>query len=287
MRRNKIVFSLILIATISLVIILSGCNRMEEISIEEYQRSAEIEKTIKAQYRPVRDYGYGVIGGKKYDINGVFKNLEPLPDDIYKIRYQLMTGRVEPQTLCMLEQKYYEQPEFYLNSFRDVALKFYKKPDTSHWTPEGYGTFPHEMETITKAGTNFSVCTFFHSSWAVEAYQGFSLYAAYPSIARYKGQLINLNTEESIKYFDVEVTPDNILLEPSYPIFSKGWSKKISLKIKVADDTPKGTYAVGFDVARPSLEMAKEWSSKYQELYFSKSDFSVSEEQFRMVIVIE
>jgi len=57
------------------------------------------------------------------------------------VQIEDMTGRIEVNTLCGLDATYYEQPEFYGSSFKDVAISFYKDVDTSHWTPEGYGTF--------------------------------------------------------------------------------------------------------------------------------------------------
>jgi len=276
-----------IIGCIMLLILITSCTPKTIVSIEEFERSEKISATIFKQYQPVRNYGYGNLGDKLFNIDDIFKNLDNVPEEFYKYKYLLMTGRIEVSTLCGLDATYYEQPEFYGNSFKDVAISFYKNVDTSHWTPEGYGTFPHEMETITYAGESFDVCTFFHSSWGVETYQGFSLNPIYLKEIRHQGKSVNVNSDTTRRHITVTIEPSDIVITPSYPLFQHGWSKKVRMNVDVAEDTPPGIYAIGFDVGRPSLESSRIWQNQYAENYFVKSGFSISQPQFKMVIVVE
>jgi len=70
------------------------------------------------------------------------------------------------------------------------------------------------METITSAGESFDICTFFHSSWGVETYQGFSLNPIYLSEIRYQGGNINANSDIARKYITATIDPSDILITP-------------------------------------------------------------------------
>jgi hypothetical protein len=115
-------------------------------------------------------YKVPLQAGDTYEIAEVFKELPPLPADFYRTKYMVMTGKATSEYMCNISKEYYTQPEFYSDSFETLALQLLRNPRPEYWTPEGYGTFPHEMESITQAGNKFSLCTFFHSSWNKKMY---------------------------------------------------------------------------------------------------------------------
>jgi hypothetical protein len=291
-RRIGLIAGGTLLVLIVAVLYFSNGNPTKEIpdniiTLEDVRRDEGIKATIRSQYQPTRDYGYGNWKGSKYEINSIFNNLPKIPENFHEYKYLIMTGRITPQALCSLTPEYYEQPEFYANVFKDYAVEIYRNPDPYHWTPEGYGTFPHEMETYAKPGSNFQVCSFTHSSFGVETYQGLGLKVIYPESFTYKDELIKTNPEETQRYIKVNISPKSILVSPTYLQFEKGWSKKITLDISISPDTPSGTYAIGYDVTRAPVEKSAEWYKQYGSLYFGKSYFSLDKNQFNMVIVVE
>ena len=257
------------------------------ISIEEVQNATTIEAKLRAQYQPDRQYGYGNFQGKQFIISEVFKELPTLPNDFWKAKSQVMEGRSTAQTLCDLYTEYYVQPEFYRDGFLGVGLNVLKNPDPTHWTPEGYGTYPHEIEAYTFAGEDITVCTFFHTSFGVETYQGFTLVPVYPSTTMFDGKSIPINSSASERYVSISIEPNVLLLEPAYLIFREGWTRKIRMQISVRNDTPPGIYSVGFDVARAPTSNTIEWITAYGASYKSKSNIGISEPQFIMTIRVQ
>lgn len=262
-------------------------NSSEYTPIENIASAESLESRLAATYGIDRsNYGDGAYGGKKFKIIEIFKQLPPIPEDFWRSKYLIMTGKANPEWLCNLSGDYYLQPEFYGNNFLETGLVRYQTPDPLHWTPEGYGTFPHEMETMTYPGTEVYGCTFFHSSWGVETYQGFSMNPVYPSSANVGGIKTPIDSELSRKYISVQVEPNAEVIGPAYILFSNDWSKKIKISIEVAEGTPAGVYAVGFDVARAPLNIAKTWVQMYGEKYQQKGFMSISEPQFIWVVQV-
>lgn len=267
----------------------------EIMSIEDIALEEKFETKIRELYQPERYdnedvYGYGKWRDKSFEIKGIFKNLPPIPSDMYKVKWLMATGRSGVAFLCNLGAEYYLQPEFIRNNFEEVGLRFYKEPDPVRWIPEGYGTYPHEAEVLmpfSERGLTIDVCTFFHSSWGAETYQGFSLNIIYPNSVSYRGVPTSVSSEDSRKYITATINPEEVLLEPAYLFFESGWTRKVVLSIKVDENTPSGLYGIGWDVGRASMEKTREWYLKYEEEYQSKSAMSVSEPQFLVVVKVE
>jgi hypothetical protein len=273
----------------------NGNNGNLVVPIEDIATAESIDARLKVQFQPVRDYGYGTYPKKLDDGSYVnvsfllidaFKNLPPIPADFYKYKASILQGQMDGEQLCDVAIEYYVQPEFYANGFTEAGLRFYKSPDPTHWNPEGYGTFPHEMEGIYKAGQTIHVCTFFHTSWGVETYQGFSLHPVYPATVTEGGKEALVNSTSSGRYIEMDIQPKDILVEPAYLIFKSGWTKKVEMTVYIRNDTPEGLYAIGFDVGRASLEKTQEWYNLYASSYSSKGFISISEPQFKMALLV-
>ena len=263
-------------------------NTFENIqSIQDLEREISIDSRIRATYQPDRSsYGLGTVRNQSFNLQEIFTELPSLPEDFYRYKYLSMTGRMDAEMLCAITQDYYLQPEFYRNNFVDVGLRRYKEPSETHWTPEGYGNYPHQMEVLTSPGESFTLCTFFHTAWGVESYQGFSIVPVYPSKASVEGIEQDVDSEASKRYISLTATPSEVLLEPAYLIFKEGWVQPIKLFVSVSNDAPPGIYAVGFDVGRASMESSSEWQRLYAEKYQGKSSLHLSVPQFIAVIKV-
>ena len=292
-KRNWFVIGAGILVVFIIIILMTNSTKIEPVddsnimSIEDLAREESIDARLRETYQPDRDsYGLGTYRGGQFRIVDMFKNLEPLPDDFYKYKYLLMTGKMNAAMLCNLEAKYYMQPEFFRNSFLESGLNIYRNPSMTHWTPEGYGTYPHEMEVLVSPGASVDLCTIFHSSWGVETYQGFSLIPMYPGSASLGGVTKNIDVANSKKYIDVKIEPENVLIGPAYILFDPSWTQKVTMTITVAPDTPVGVYAVGFDVGRLPLAQAEAWLLEYGEKFQTKSNIQISEPQFKVVVQV-
>lgn len=285
------VFIIICIVMISFSVLIIYGNRTEEIiqyaEINDIARTEDINTLLQSQYQPLRNYGAGIYKNQSFNIDGIFNKLPPIPKDMWRYRHMLSTGQILGDVLCELTPDYYTQPELYPN-FVTQHIKPYKYPDPYHWTPRGYGTYPADMETIMGQGDFVEVCTFFYTGFSVETYQGFGLQPIYPTKFTYNKVNYIQNPEQVKEYLTVEITPKNILLEPAYLMFEKGWSQKITVKVISKENTPKGIYQIGFNPIKPDLDLASIWQTKYTNKFRNgPGGFGVDRPQFLMVVRIE
>ena len=229
---------------------------------------------------------YSDIGEyKQFKLTDIFKNLPAIPNDFWRTKYEMSSGQISMKTLADMDSAYYLQPEFIKNNFIDGGINFWKNPDIYHWYPEGYGTYPHQAYVNTIPGDDFDVYTFTYTSWGVEGYQGFSLNPAYPeTIVNPEGNKVYTNPDNAQKYFTISISPNALLLEPTYPIFMDDWSQKIQVHVKVSEDTPAGIYAIGYDVGNAPSDLEEEWQDQHRELYQGKSGFSIPVAQFEIYV---
>lgn len=166
--------------------------------------------------------------------------------------------------LCEVGEDYWQQPEFYngdssINGDKgswEIARKaFYDNPDYSRWGVYGQGNIPKEISysfTNLKEGDEFTLCSFFHNGFGIWTYQGF--------------KLIPLENE----YFDVEITPNQLTLSPTFPSFTKDWTQKVQVTIRVKKPIPSGQYELGFDVTEPDPEYSRLKTKETLQMYINK-----------------
>lgn len=200
----------------------------------------------------------------------LFANLPPFPEDFYAMKVLVEFGKIPD--LGRVGEEYYKQPEFY-PQFETNGVQMMQNPPVGRWAPYGYGSYPSETLVATTNDTEFTVYTYFHSSWLVESYQGLGLVPVFPAVAnmlqnefpdgaRYVAQ----NPNEAQKYFDVSITPGAILLEPAFPVFGKNWAQRVAMKIKVKG-APKGRYVIGIGIGSVPKELDAQWVWKYKTAY--------------------
>lgn len=282
--RYVIFGGLALVVLVALFFVIRASSTSDVSSLSDLESDIAITSRLESQYQPDRgSYGFGEYLGSRYPISDVFSNLPALPSDFFRYKYEVMTGRASVEDLCGYDSSVYSQPEFFLNNFVDSGLRFYKSPDPNRWIPEGYGTFPSMEKVVTSPGSEFLVCSFTHSSWGVQSYQGFRVGVVYPAVADLVGEGITFRNDSSF-FVSAVVLNDSLLLEPSFPRFGVGWVRKVVMRVKVRDDAPIGVFGVGYDLFRAKSVDDVEWSRAYNELYQGKSSFGVSVPQFVVVV---
>lgn len=167
------------------------------------------------------------------------QNIPPKPDDWNMIMRELESGYID---IIKMNSSYWLQPDFY-PSWK-VAQRFYTEHDYSRWGVYGSGAYPgNPIITFNKKDreTWISDCTLFKTGYGIETWQGIKL------------------VPESNEYFEIEIEPNEFLLEPTFPIFSENWVRIINYKIIIKKEPPTGIYNVKIFSVSPSKENAKEW----------------------------
>ncbi len=184
------------------------------------------------------------------DEEQIWSQLPPVPNDFSEIAFLLATGKFF--AIQDLDERYMKQPEFY-PGFKDTGLRFWTQPDATSWASNGYGTYPSEQwADLTLGETDtFEATVFIYSGFGVQTYQGLSLFV----------------DAASQSFFDVSVSPDTFVLEPTFPQFHPEWAKKILVTGKIKPETPAGEYTITVNVGIPPESKRQEWGTEYRNLY--------------------
>ncbi|MBI4215027.1 hypothetical protein HY546_03445 [archaeon] len=238
----------------------------------------ELQEAVSRVKKNPNRSAYGVF-------QEVFAKLPPMPDDFAEIDWAMEHSRYP--AVYLLGPKYYMQPEFY--PLFEKFFYLWTDPDPTHWGVVGYGTYPADYLIYTSPGSNFSVATFFHTSWNVQTWQGVSLVPVYPGVSKLEnGTEVIQDPDMARKYFKIAVSPDVLLLGPAYPEFDPTWAYRINFSVTAAPDTPKGVYVVGFDVEAPPQVNASQWELEHGSIYMNAGgSIRINRPQLRVVVTIQ
>lgn len=173
----------------------------------------------------------------------VFKVVPEKPDDFDAYYREIDKGML--YVSCDVPEEYWKQPEFY-SSWEIAKEKFYDNPDYSRWGLHGYGIYPNKVGYTVKnmnPGDSFELCLYFYNGFGIWAWKGFSFA---PSLGNYD------------EYFNMEFTPNEVLVDPTAPVFGENWVHKIKVKVTAKKEIPSGNYDIGFNVASPSKEFSRQ-----------------------------
>ena len=176
-------------------------------------------------------------------ISNVLEDIPVAHENFTLIRRNFYDNQI--RDLTKLSKNVYKRPEFY-PTWESNGIRWYINHDFSRFGVHGYGTFPSEIHyTIANMSKEDSmeIYTFFHTSWGVETWQG-----------------VKLNPIYNQTLFDVEITPNTILLEPTFPKVYYNWTDLIKINVKAKQQIPVGNYAFSFYISSPSETQNEEWS---------------------------
>jgi len=251
------------------------------------QRAIDVIRA-KSSLRP--DY---CINGDCIDKSITFRELPSYPGDFNEVDVMVEKNQfpiAENFSEEIPDENYYLQPEFY-PSWEDQGVPIYAvlKPG---YTPGfvgiiGYGSYPGDLlvDPIIP-GQNFVAATYWHSSWGIAKFQGMSLIPTYPASGQTEMGLFVVTQDPSkVKdYFDVEITPNIILLDATYPLFGPEWVKKVKIDVHVKENTPSGKYLIGITPVDPPQEMQDQWIRKYRLKYTSVSMGGIGRPMYQIFV---
>ena len=216
----------------------------------------------------------------------VFADLPSYPSNLNEIKILVSYGKIKD--LTTIEDKYYKQPEFYLN-WDPSGIDSFFNPPGGYFGAFGYGAYPADTVATVKPGEALKLGTFFKTSWGVENYQGMQLVAVFPEYAESKpGQIeVSQDPTKARNYFDVSIDPSIFILEPTFGVFEKDWAKKITVVIKVKPDTLIGKYVVGISPIAPPSEMEDQWLNQYGLRYVSAGGQDVGRPFYQVFIEVQ
>lgn len=182
-----------------------------------------------------------------------FKSIPEKPNDFDAYTRDIWKGQLTD--LCEIEPEYYLQPDFYGDSWDISKSTFYDNPDYSRWGVYGQGNMPKAISyTVNmKEGDQLTLCSFFHNGFGIWTYQGFQLY-----------------TDGSEEFFDVEVTPNLMTMNPTFPVFEDGWVRKIEITLTAKKDIPEGEYNINLRATGPTPEYSREELKRILHLEIDK-----------------
>lgn len=217
----------------------------------------------------------------------VYKNLPAFPEDFYVIDALFYIGKITDYV--NLEEKYWKQPEFYPTF--EANLDKIQNPSLDRFYAFGYGAYPGDIGVGVKPGDEFTVATFFYSSWLVETWQGMKMQHFYPVQTGVPKSDLNgtqftvIQDPDAVKdYFDISFEPVVFLLGPSSTIFDYNWTQKILVHVKVSPDTPEGRYVIGVNPVAPPREYSNQWTMQYRLKYADASAGVVGRPFFQIVV---
>jgi hypothetical protein len=179
---------------------------------------------------------------------------ENIPADFIQVSRDIQRGIY--YNFANLSEEYYKNPDFYPTSKQNLESQ--KNHDYGRWGVHGYGAYPGEIFLSSKridAGQSITVYTIVHTGYDVETFQG-----------------IKLSLKDQSGSFDTYVTPENILLTPTFPEFTDGWAHKIKIDLVAKQDIPAGTYKFKMGVDTPDGNTQEQFYKLMQETKYIPYD---------------
>lgn len=217
----------------------------------------------------------------------VFVNLPAFPKDFLYITYLIKMGKF--YDIGNLNESYWKQPEFDpdfsrmgLKYWQDIKNADFKK---THWSTSGVRSYPYEQFVASKPGYSFNVTVILSADWSVEAYQGVKISPKFLDEALVSTGTRLVSNPDAAQFIHVNVTPDEFILEPAFPIFSRDWNKKLTFTGKISENTPPGTYILSFDMVEPSKANSERWFLQYLNLYSEGAQMIKTDKPYLQAVI--
>ncbi|MFH1056338.1 MAG: hypothetical protein V1717_00880 [Candidatus Micrarchaeota archaeon] len=240
--------------------------------------------------RALEGYQAGRISVRPEDLPPqIFAQLPPFPTDFWPMKLLVEKGKITRMEL--VNDSYYKQPEFY--SEWDTGCKAgIQHPPTNRFVGFGLAVYPSETVVLSPKTNEFDVYFFIRSSCLMTKYQGIRLTSVPISSASLQlneypdgTRSVEQDWETVNKYFEITATPNEFVLEPTFPVYRPEWVKKIKVHVKVKN-APSGKYVLGLDVIAPSVEKSNDWLWQYKTDYVEAGAHSLGYPWYKIFIEV-
>jgi hypothetical protein len=275
----KVLLFMLVVAALTYFIAFYGQPAQPQTEEKAKERLEGLEKRFNYTQGERPDYGFA---------EDVFRNLPPLPQDFWSVDQKFQNGEITDYV--ELGEQYWKQPEFY-PTFEN-NLEFMKNPEPGRIYAYGIGAYPGDIGVDAFPDSQFTVASFYFSSWLVQTYQGIRIEDVYPErteIPTPDLQEINFTVTQDPgvvgKYFNVTFDPELFVIGPTSPAFDENWTRKVKVTVTVSNETPKGTYVIGVDAVPPPPELSEQWLKTYKA-YSDAGAFRIGRAPFQIVVFV-
>ena len=166
--------------------------------------------------------------------------------------------------------------------------------NTQYLGVKGYGAYPGDIiiqskeDASVKPGMDLEMVTYVHASWGVTKYQGMKLEIFYPEsgISGFGIIKVQQDSNKVKDYFNINIDPNILLIEPSWPLFYSGWTQKVKIKIHINEDTPAGSYLIGISPVDPPYDLQMKWLRQYKFGYTNAGGIGLDRPTYQIFIVV-
>ncbi len=253
---NRITYSLILLP----ILLLAGCTTPQTNEPTPFTQTAEDIHhhdlfLLHAQKNNQTLEETRAFFQQTYEIqneNTIFQNL-PTPPTTFNEHLQVWKGG-DTNALLQVPPETYLQPEFY-PTFQETGLNAWINAPNPPAAAMGIMSIPAEQETtIPPEETTIEAALYIGSAWGTTYYQGMGL--------RY--------TLEPKTPHTLTITPANILVGPTFPLFSKNWMKRIQIQGTITPTPGVKTYTLRLFPATPTVDLENQWA--YTQTPYVRAD---------------
>lgn len=178
--------------------------------------------------------------------DAVFSELPPFPEDFWDIK----TLFVNQQISAWHIGDAYLQPELIPN-WDYWSTEVYGNKNYSRFGVYGASFYPSQFDIVNvKKGDVLNISFFIKADWGIRYLQGCSIYI--PKVEGLDIKLVHPSKE--------------ILLQPTYPKFLKGWIQKVLIQVKVLEEND---YSFRLYEGVPSEYTNRVWKEEYGNDYVS------------------
>lgn len=190
----------------------------------------------------------------------IFSELPPYPSNFADVKIltypEPYLGMFENFSNSNPDESYWKQPEFYGNSWEEQWLRYYTTDDVKFRCCSG--PYPgDQMVSNLTVGDTYRLVTYWHAGPAIFKYQAIRLTPTYPGHGKMRmgTEEVTQDPDRTKSCMETTVSPDTILMEPTFPKFYYDWTRKITLDI-----TPRcsGRYFITMIPDSPDPEFMRE-----------------------------
>jgi hypothetical protein len=116
-----------------------------------------------------------------------------------------------------------------------------------------------------------------------------SLVVTYPTNGETMMGMFTIEQDPDVvrNYFDVEITPNALLLDPTYPLFGPNWAQKVRIEVHVKENTPPGKYLIGISPTNPPKELESEWIREHRLKYTSVGTIGIGRPTYQIFVEVK